>query len=191
MAFTVANITVSGLTADLCQLKTSHSLSSSFRVQAVTPVVRRRSTFVSASVSENDGKVELVSRRTASQAALFATLAALATPLPARADFIETYREETKDVIERVKSTLSLERGDPAASDAVDALRVLSNDWVAKYRREKAVAGKPSFSNMYSALNAISGHYISFGNGYPIPKKRAQRILEEVNDAERALTRGR
>ena len=191
MALTVANATVTGLTADLCQLKTGQSLSSSFRVQAVTPVVRRQSTIINASASENEGDVALISRRTASQAALIATLAALATPLPARADFIEDYREETKIVIERVKSTLGLERGDPAASDAVDALRVLSNDWVAKYRREKAVAGKPSFSNMYSALNAISGHYISFGNGYPIPKKRALRILEEVTDAERALTRGR
>eukprot|EP00850_Spirogloea_muscicola_P012502 SM000081S22636 [mRNA] locus=s81:225690:226532:- [translate_table: standard] len=118
-------------------------------------------------------------------------LALAPPPPPARADFAATYTEETRAVIESVKSTLNLEKSDPNKAGAVNSLRALSNGWVAKYRREKAVAGKPSFSNMYSVLNAISGHYISFGPTYPIPAKRKTRILEEVSDAERALGRGR
>jgi photosystem II Psb27 protein len=44
---------------------------------------------------------------------------------------------------------------------------------------------------MYSVVNAIAGHYISFGPTYPIPVKRKDRILDEVKDAEKALSRGR
>lgn len=141
-----------------------------------------------ASVSEQN---DSFSRRQATLASIAAALSIL-SPLSARADdFYEGYKKETQDVIDKVKYTLALGRDDPEKDSAVNSLRELSNGWVAKYRREKAVAGKPSFSNMYSVLNAISGHYISFGSSYPIPKKRATRILEEVSDAERALSRGR
>lgn len=76
-------------------------------------------------------------------------------------------------------------------ADAVAELREISNSWVAKYRREKSLLGRPSFRDMYSALNAVSGHYISFGPTAPIPAKRKQRILEEMDTAEKALLRGR
>ncbi|EFJ33709.1 hypothetical protein SELMODRAFT_77713 [Selaginella moellendorffii] len=112
-------------------------------------------------------------------------------PCAALADFIEDYKSDTEAVIAKVKETLALEKTDPAKPNAVASLRQSSNSWVAKYRREKSVAGKPSFSNMYSVLNAISGHYISFGPSSTIPAKRQQRILEEVKDAEKALSRGR
>eukprot|EP00245_Coleochaete_scutata_P014543 TRINITY_DN6240_c0_g1_i1.p1 TRINITY_DN6240_c0_g1~~TRINITY_DN6240_c0_g1_i1.p1 ORF type:complete len:189 (+),score=38.58 TRINITY_DN6240_c0_g1_i1:160-726(+) len=120
-----------------------------------------------------------------------AGLIALALPPSAHADVIEVYKKETQDVISKVRTTLALDRNDPSKPDAVSDLRVVANDWVAKYRREKQVAGKPSFSNMYSVLNAIAGHYVSFGANYPIPAKRQTRILEEVDDAEKALGRGK
>jgi photosystem II Psb27 protein len=63
--------------------------------------------------------------------------------------------------------------------------------WVAKYRRDDRFAGKPSYSNMYSVLNAISGHYNSFGPEAPIPKKRLDRITKELADAEKLLARDR
>jgi photosystem II Psb27 protein len=109
----------------------------------------------------------------------------------ALADGGEDYKNETQQVIDQVKATLELEKTDPRKADAVASLRLISNDWVAKYRRDKKVAGKPSFSNMYSVVNAIAGHYISFGPTYPIPVKRKDRILDEVKDAEKALSRGR
>lgn len=84
-----------------------------------------------------------------------------------------------------------MDRNDPNVAAAVADLRESSNTWVAKYRREKALLGRPSFRDIYSALNAVSGHYISFGPTTPIPLKRKQRILEEMDTAEKALARGR
>ncbi|CAN6295205.1 unnamed protein product [Urochloa humidicola] len=103
----------------------------------------------------------------------------------------EDYVSETKEVIGKVRSTINMDKADPNVADAVAELRELSNSWVAKYRREKSLLGRPSFREMYSALNAVSGHYISFGPTAPIPAKRRARILEEMDTAEKALLRGR
>ncbi|KAJ0965994.1 hypothetical protein J5N97_027132 [Dioscorea zingiberensis] len=109
----------------------------------------------------------------------------------ARASSDEEYVRETTEVINKVRSTINLEKTDPNVAAAVAELRDASNSWVAKYRREKALLGRASFRDMYSALNAVSGHYISFGPTAPIPAKRKARILEEMDTAEKALLRGR
>ncbi|XP_020229457.1 photosystem II repair protein PSB27-H1, chloroplastic [Cajanus cajan] len=103
----------------------------------------------------------------------------------------EEYVKETEEVIGKVRTTITMEKNDPNVASAVAELRESSNSWVAKYRREKALLGRASFRDMYSALNAVSGHYISFGATAPIPVKRRNRILEEVDTAEKALLRGR
>ncbi|KAL2331724.1 hypothetical protein Fmac_019305 [Flemingia macrophylla] len=103
----------------------------------------------------------------------------------------EEYVKETEEVIGKVRSTITMDKNDPNVATAVAELRETSNSWVAKYRREKALLGRASFRDMYSALNAVSGHYISFGPTAPIPAKRRNRILEEVDTAEKALLRGR
>ncbi|KAK6120658.1 hypothetical protein DH2020_045608 [Rehmannia glutinosa] len=103
----------------------------------------------------------------------------------------EDYVKETSEVINKVRNTITLDKTDPNVAAAVAELRETSNAWVAKYRREKALLGRASFRDMYSALNAVSGHYISFGPTAPIPAKRKQRILEEMDTAEKALLRGR
>ncbi|KAI4322642.1 hypothetical protein L6164_022316 [Bauhinia variegata] len=103
----------------------------------------------------------------------------------------DEYIRETEDVINKVKTTLAMDKNDPNVASAVAELRDTSNSWVAKYRREKALLGRASFRDMYSALNAVSGHYISFGPTSPIPAKRKTRILEEVETAQKALQRGR
>lgn len=94
-------------------------------------------------------------------------------------------------MINKVRSTFKLEKTDPNVANAVAELRESSNSWVAKYRREKDLLGRSSFRDIYSALNAVSGHYISFGPTAPIPAKRKARILEEMDTAEKALVRGR
>ncbi|KAI3465724.1 hypothetical protein Pfo_022387 [Paulownia fortunei] len=103
----------------------------------------------------------------------------------------DEYVKETAEVINKVRTTITLDKNDPNVATAVAELRETSNAWVAKYRREKALLGRSSFRDMYSALNAVSGHYISFGPTSPIPAKRKQRILEEMDTAEKALLRGR
>ena len=40
-------------------------------------------------------------------------------------------------------------------------------EFVAFYRRQRKVAGMPSFSTLYTAINTLSGHYASYGNKYP------------------------
>uniref|UniRef100_A0ACD5X2J7 Uncharacterized protein n=1 Tax=Avena sativa TaxID=4498 RepID=A0ACD5X2J7_AVESA len=109
----------------------------------------------------------------------------------ARAAEDDEYVSETKEVIGKVRSTISMEKTDPKVADAVTELREMSNSWVAKYRREKGLLGRQSFRDMYSALNAVSGHYISFGPTAPIPNKRRVRILEEMDSVEKSLQRGR
>ena len=109
----------------------------------------------------------------------------------ARAEADDEYVSETKEVIGKVRSTISMDKTDPKVADAVTELREMSNSWVAKYRREKGLLGRQSFRDMYSALNAVSGHYISFGPTAPIPNKRRVRILEEMDSVEKSLQRGR
>ncbi|KAL8468816.1 hypothetical protein ACS0TY_031860 [Phlomoides rotata] len=103
----------------------------------------------------------------------------------------EEYVKETEAVINKVRNTINMDKNDPNIATAVAELRDTSNFWVAKYRREKSLLGRTSFRDIYSALNAVSGHYVSFGPTAPIPAKRKQRILEEVETAEKALLRGR
>lgn len=144
----------------------------------------------SASSERNCEGKNVVSRRDVAMLGLVASIGAISGGV-ALADADEDYKRETLDVIEQVRTTLALEKTDPAKVPAVAKLRQAGNEWVAKYRKSKKVAGKPSFSNMYSVVNAISGHYVSFGATYPIPAKRKDRILDEVKDAEKALNRGR
>lgn len=119
--------------------------------------------------------------------------ALLLAPSPRRALAAsdDEYVTETTEVIGKVRSTISMDKTDPKVADAVTELREMSNSWVAKYRREKALLGRQSFRDMYSALNAVSGHYISFGPTAPIPNKRRIRILEEMDAVEKSLKRGR
>ncbi|CAL1404337.1 unnamed protein product [Linum trigynum] len=127
-----------------------------------------------------------------SSATSAAWLAAAISPVPAAlAAPDEEYVKDTKEVIGKVRTTITLDRNAPNVADAVAELRETSNYWVAKYRKEKALLGRASFRDMYSALNAVSGHYISFGPTAPLPAKRKARILEEMDTAEKALLRGR
>ncbi|XP_022762500.1 photosystem II repair protein PSB27-H1, chloroplastic-like [Durio zibethinus] len=119
------------------------------------------------------------------------SLAGLLPVTPAVAAPDEEYVKETAEVINKVRSTIGMDKNDPNVASAVAALRETSNSWVAKYRREKALLGRVSFRDIYSALNAVSGHYVSFGPTAPIPAKRKARILEEMDTAEKALLRGR
>ena len=59
------------------------------------------------------------------------------------------------------------------------------------YRRQPKVAGMPSFSTLYTAINTLSGHYASYGNKYPVPTKRKERLTQQYKEIERALARGK
>lgn len=103
----------------------------------------------------------------------------------------QTYVDTTNALIDQILTTITLSRDDESRPDAIKGLKKTSNDWVAKYRRDDTVSGRPSYGYVYSAVNAVQGHYNNFGTKAPIPKKRAERIVKELKDAQVAITRGR
>ena len=50
-----------------------------------------------------------------------------------------------KKVLDDTKTVLAMDKKDPNKEDAVKELRKEINTWVANYRREPKVAGRPSF----------------------------------------------
>jgi photosystem II Psb27 protein len=48
-------------------------------------------------------------------------------------------------ILDSVRATLVLPKDDPAKEDRVRDLRKDINNWVATYRREPKVSGKPSY----------------------------------------------
>lgn len=135
------------------------------------------------------------------RAVALAGLAAASSLLPVRkADALfgiggqskmERYTAETNAAIKEIQDTIALPRTDPSRDEAIAHLKVTANAWVARYRRDKEISGKPSYGLVYSAVNAVEGHYNNFGSKAPIPKKRADRIIKELSDAELAVSRGR
>ncbi|XP_042468691.1 photosystem II repair protein PSB27-H1, chloroplastic-like [Zingiber officinale] len=168
--------------------KPSPSLTSLSARPAAAP-----SSFATANAAPCCARAAILCRRELLAAAILSPTSALLVlpPAPALASDDEEYVKETTEMINKLRSTINMDKQDPNVATAVSELREASNTWVAKYRREKALLGRASFRDIYSALNAVSGHYISFGPTAPIPAKRKARILEEVDTAEKALLRGR
>ena len=81
--------------------------------------------------------------------------------------------------------------GTEGREESINTTRNMTNAWVAKYRRDNKTTGKPSYGQVYSALNAVSGHFNNFGTKYPIPAKRKDRVFAEFEKAELLLSRGR
>jgi photosystem II Psb27 protein len=129
-------------------------------------------------------------------AALAALAALVAAPAPARAGLfgdggVAQYTDETAKIIADINTALGMEGNDPAKEDTMKALRQETITWVSRYRRNPNFSGRPSFSNLYSAINALDGQLNSFGMNSRIPTKRLERIQKEVTDADRQLQRGR
>ncbi|CAG9466052.1 unnamed protein product [Pedinophyceae sp. YPF-701] len=103
----------------------------------------------------------------------------------------EKYVEETQGLANKALAVVSMERGDPNTEAAVADVRKDINAYVSKYRRDERFSGKPSFSNLYSAVNAMAGHYNSFGADAPIPKKRLERVKQELVLSAKFAKQGR
>eukprot|EP00798_Chlamydomonas_sp_ICE-L_P012597 gene12597-15823_t len=148
---------------------------------------------------------QAVSRREIMVAASILTLGALAqSQAPARAmgpfagfgekkiaDLADEYTSHTTTLLSEVRQTLDIPRDDPVKEEKVRELKNDINTWVAAYRREPKISGRQSYGQTFSALNALAGHYNSFGYTTPLPKKRMDRVNKELNDAALFLERGR
>lgn len=138
-----------------------------------------------------------ISRREAAAAAL-AVFAAVAAPAgPAKAflgigeDGNEKYTAATAKLIADITTALELPVDDPAREEALRSVRSSTVSWVSRYRRDPKFSGRPSYSNLYSAINALDGQLNSFGFTSKVPAKRLDRIQKELSDADKQLQRGR
>ncbi|GHP07275.1 hypothetical protein PPROV_000601600 [Pycnococcus provasolii] len=155
----------------------------------------RQPCLVVCSSSSSDSSSSPVSGRrplVASMALLFGA----SSSQPAQAGFFgppieEKYKADTLHIIESSGATIQLAKDDPSRAAAIQALRKEINTYVAAYRREDRVLGRPSFGNTYSALNAIAGHYNSFGTKTNLPKKRMDQVLTELDKAKEQVERDR
>ncbi|QDZ22019.1 photosystem II lipoprotein Psb27 [Chloropicon primus] len=139
-----------------------------------------------------DKAAGVLRRRESVLAGLFSGLVAAK---PAFAGFFggipeDVYVNDTTEVLGVLKSTLALTNESTDSDQVVNAVRQESNKWVAKYRRSDYI-GRPSYGNTYSAINAVLGHYNNFGPDTLFPRRRLERVVKEVDDAGRALSRGR
>ena len=128
------------------------------------------------------------------QIAGFAAAAAGVAPAFANDDQFaikKDYRQDAKQMLENMQTATELARGDPNMEGIVKSTRNEMNEFVAFYRRQPKVAGMPSFSTLYTAINTLSGHYASYGNKYPVPEKRKTRLQQQYKEIERALARGK
>ena len=101
------------------------------------------------------------------------------------------YPQDARQMLKNMVVATELARGTPDMEKIVKATRSEMSDFVAFYRRQPKVAGMPSFSTMYTAINTLSGHYASYGNKYPVPEKRKTRLQQQYKEIERALARGK
>jgi len=159
---------------------------------AYTPVGLRAPTRTGVSVQMSASDAAF-SRR----AAVATGLAALSGALPAMAADAPEYKlkkdypQDARKMLENMRIATDMARGTPGMEETVKNTRAEMNDFVAFYRRQPKVAGMPSFSTMYTAINTLSGHYASYGNKYPVPEKRRVRLQQQYKEIERALTRGK
>jgi len=124
-------------------------------------------------------------------AAAFSALPAMASVTPEAYKLKKDYPKDAKMMLDNMRVATELKRGDANIEDIVKATRSEMNDFVAFYRRQPKVAGMPSFSTLYTAINTLSGHYASYGNKYPVPEKRRTRLTQQYKEIERALARGK
>ncbi|KAA8494044.1 Photosystem II lipoprotein Psb27 [Porphyridium purpureum] len=101
------------------------------------------------------------------------------------------YKTDAESLVSNMKTVTEYARGTPGMADTVTGVRKQMNDFVALYRRNGKVSGSSSFSTLYTSINTLSGHYQSYGNGYPVPEKRRKRLLAQYKEVEKALDKGR
>lgn len=51
-------------------------------------------------------------------------------------------------------------------------------EFVSNYRRSDKINGKLSYSNLYTSISVLAGHYASYGPKFPVPEKRRKRLLQ-------------
>jgi photosystem II Psb27 protein len=101
------------------------------------------------------------------------------------------YEEDAAKVREHMVIATGLGKGADKMEDFGKNMKKEMIDFVSYYRRFPKVAGKPSFSTLYTSINVLAGHYTSYGYKYPLPEKRRKRLYQEYNEIDKSLKRNR
>merc|ERR1712087_789566 len=101
------------------------------------------------------------------------------------------YKEDASKVREHMVIATGIGKGAPRMEDFGKEMKREMIDFVSYYRRFPDIAGKPSFSTLYTAINVLAGHYTSYGYKYPLPEKRRKRLYQEYAEIEKSLRRNR
>jgi len=101
------------------------------------------------------------------------------------------YEEDAKKVREHMIIATGLAKGANKIEDYGKNMKKEMVDFVSYYRRFPKVAGKPSFSTLYTSINVLAGHYTSYGYKYPLPEKRRKRLYQEYAEIGKSLSRNR
>ncbi|MEB3262101.1 MAG: photosystem II protein Psb27 [Cyanobacteriota bacterium] len=99
------------------------------------------------------------------------------------------YVSDTVAVADALIATVTISSDDPDRSTAESRARGLINDYMARYRPQRAVNGLGSFTTMQTALNSIAGHYANYPNR-PVPDALRDRVSKELKKASSGATRG-
>jgi photosystem II Psb27 protein len=101
------------------------------------------------------------------------------------------YEQDAEKVKNHMFTATGLAKGSADMEDFGRNMKKEMVDFVSYYRRFPKVAGKPSFSTLYTSINVLAGHYTSYGYKYPLPEKRRKRLYQEYAEIEKSLKRGR
>eukprot|EP00541_Cyclophora_tenuis_P012604 CAMPEP_0116546664 /NCGR_PEP_ID=MMETSP0397-20121206/3348_1 /TAXON_ID=216820 /ORGANISM="Cyclophora tenuis, Strain ECT3854" /LENGTH=179 /DNA_ID=CAMNT_0004071111 /DNA_START=73 /DNA_END=612 /DNA_ORIENTATION=- len=102
-----------------------------------------------------------------------------------------SYADDAAKVRAHMMVATALAKGSDRMEDFGKNMKKEMTDFVSYYRRFPKVAGKPSFSTLYTAINVLAGHYTSYGYKYPLPEKRRKRLYQEYAEIAKSLKRGR
>ncbi|KAL7520074.1 hypothetical protein ACHAWX_004824 [Stephanocyclus meneghinianus] len=101
------------------------------------------------------------------------------------------YEADASKVRAHMVIATGLAKGSDRMEDFGKNLKKEMIDFVSYYRRFPQVAGKPSFSTLYTSINVLAGHYTSYGYKYPLPEKRRKRLYQEYAEIDKSLKRNR
>lgn len=101
------------------------------------------------------------------------------------------YEGDAAKVREHMVTATGMAKGSERMEDYGKNMKKEMIDFVSYYRRFPKVAGKPSFSTLYTSINVLAGHYTSYGYKYPLPEKRRKRLYQEYAEIDKSLKRNR
>lgn len=103
----------------------------------------------------------------------------------------KNYYDDATTVVKHMQYATQMDKGTPNMDAINKNMKKEMIDFVSFYRRFSNVAGKQSFSTLYTAINVLAGHYTSYGTKFPVPEKRRKRLYQEYAEIEKNIKKQR